>query len=531
MSDENENFNEVDTLESDNEGGNFNEVEPSASDTASFNETDSESFNVSNPAELSEESFSETLPASLDDESFHDSSESFNDAAGSAPENESGIRNDFSPNKVLNEYGTPTKSSTPKVMIGVVVGLALVIVGLIIFLVVSIMNKKKDEPSSANPTPTNISTEIVVDGTPDKSNDSSSKSDTGNNSTDSNNTDNSSTDNADSNDTITEAPTFNVTVELGQYKGVTVDYKLPEVTDEDVQGALDYFASSLEEEVPITDRPLAEGDYVVLDYVGTIDGEVFDGGSATGDEYELGSHLFIDGFEEGIIGKKVGDSLSLDLTFPEDYGNADVAGKPVNFQVNITDAYNYVTPELTDELVAKNSDYKTIAEYEAAAREELKDQAIEYADSQAKNDIIQKIISNSTFGGQIDEQIAYEVQDCIDYYDYICSMQFGVDGATYFGYLWGLTEAEYLAMVNEESTTSVKYNAILDEIAKKENLTVSEEEFEEMFQQTFIDYYGFETKEDVYAELGEEETNSTINGYVLHDKAEAIIFDSAIINK
>ena len=84
-----------------------------------------------------------------------------------------------------------------------------------------------------------------------------------------------------------------------------------------------------------------------------MDGEVFDGGSATGYELEIGSHSFIDGFESGLIGKKQGDSVSLDLSFPENYGNAELAGKPVNFMVNINEIYTYVTPELTDELDQK----------------------------------------------------------------------------------------------------------------------------------------------------------------------------------
>ena len=85
-------------------------------------------------------------------------------------------------------------------------------------------------------------------------------------------------------------------------------------------------------------------------------------------------------------------------------------------------------------------------------------------------------------------------------------------------------------MVEEESTMSVKYNAVLDEIAKKENLTVSDEEFENMFQSIFIEQYGFTSKEEVFSQLGEEQANETIRGYVLHDKAEAIIMDSAVIN-
>ena len=490
MSDENLNFNEVDETENETpvegnvtESGNFNEIDTYETDASdgNFNETDgndedltqvSTYNNTGNPATSSVSSYSPT--------------------------------------------SKPEKNGSSKVLVGVVAALGIVIVGLIIFLVVSLINKKNAN-TDTSAEPTKIITDITVDGTGDI---------TGTADTSSNTSDGSS-------DTtpVVEAPTFNVTCELGQYKGITVDYESQEVTEEDVQGALTYFAESMQQKTDVTDRPLKEGDTAIIDFVGTMDGEVFDGGSATGFELVLGSGSFINGFEDGLIGKNIGDSVSLDLTFPDPYyNNPDFAGKPVNFLVNINSAYEYVIPELTDELVSANSDYASVEEYSNAARAELEKQAKEYSDSKASNDIIKAVIDNATFGGQVDEEIAYEIQDCLDYYDTICQQQFGVSGAVYFGYLWGITEQEYNAMVEEESTMSVKYNAVLDEIAKVENLTVSDEEFENMFQSIFIDQYGFASKEEVFSQFGEEQANETIKGYVLHDKAEAIIMDSAVIN-
>ena len=469
MSDENLNFNEVDeTYETDASDGNFNETDGNDEDLTQVSTYN----NTGNPATGSVSSYSPT--------------------------------------------SKPEKNGSSKVLVGVVAALGIVIVGLIIFLVVSLINKKNAN-TDTSAEPTKIITDITVDGTGDI---------TGTADTSSNTSDGSS-------DTtpVVEAPTFNVTCELGQYKGITVDYEAQEVTEDDVQGALTYFAESMQQKTDVTDRPLKEGDTAIIDFVGTMDGEVFDGGSATGFELKLGSGSFINGFEEGLIGKNIGDSVSLDLAFPDPYpNNPDFAGKPVNFMVNINSAYEYVIPELTDELVSANSEYKSVEEYSNAARAELEKQAKEYSDSKASNDIIKAVIDNATFGGQVDEQIAYEIQDCLDYYDSICQQQFGVSGAVYFGYLWGITEQEYNAMVEEESTMSVKYNAVLDEIAKKENLTVSDEEFENMFQSIFIEQYGFTSKEEVFSQLGEEQANETIRGYVLHDKAEAIIMDSAVIN-
>ena len=490
MSDENLNFNEVDETENGTpvegnvtESGNFNEIDTYETDASdgNFNETDG------NDEDLTQVS------------TYNNTG---NPATGSA--------SSYSPTS------KPEKNGSSKVLVGVVAALGIVIVGLIIFLVVSLINKKNAN-TDTSAEPTKIITDITVDGTGDITGTADTSSNTSDGSSD--------------NSSVIETPTFNVTCELGQYKGITVDYESQEVTEEDVQGALTYFAESMQQKTDVTDRPLKEGDTAIIDFVGTMDGEVFDGGSATGFELVLGSGSFINGFEDGLIGKNIGDSVSLDLTFPDPYyNNPDFAGKPVNFLVNINSAYEYVIPELTDELVSANSDYASVEEYSNAARAELEKQAKEYSDSKASNDIIKAVIDNATFGGQVDEEIAYEIQDCLDYYDTICQQQFGVSGAVYFGYLWGITEQEYNAMVEEESTMSVKYNAVLDEIAKVENLTVSDEEFENMFQSIFIDQYGFASKEEVFSQFGEEQANETIKGYVLHDKAEAIIMDSAVIN-
>ena len=297
---------------------------------------------------------------------------------------------------------------------------------------------------------------------------------------------------------------FSVSVKLGTYKGLTAEFEVPPVTDEDIENELKYFLSTVPQKSPVTDREVQEGDFVLIDFVGTLDGEVFDGGSATGYELEIGSHTFIDGFESGLIGKKQGDSVSLDLTFPETYGNADLAGKPVNFLVNVNEIYTYVTPELTDELVAANTSFASIEEYKQAAREEFAKYNEEYADSMAKDDIIKQVIDSSEFTGEIAEEIAYEEESALQYYDLIMQQYYGIDGLTYFQYTYGFTEEEYKLFIHEQAEFQVKYVHILDEIVKAEGLSLTEEE-----------------KSD-----NENEDLETIR-----QKAENIIFDNATINK
>ena len=416
------------------------------------------------------------------------------------------------PEKVREEK-TKESAKAPKSLTGVVIALAFVIVCLIVVLIITIINKNQKDSENENPSPSKtLNSDITV--TPDDS------SETGKNGEES-----------ETIPTQYEMPEFNVTTVLGKYKGVEVDYDLPEVTEEDIEGALEYFRESLEEDVDIEGRPLKEGDTAVIDYVGKMDGEEFEGGSDTDFDLTLGSHMFIDGFEEGLIGKNIGETVTLELTFPDPYpNNTDYSGKPVTFEVTINSAYECVTPELTDEIVAENSTCQTIQEYRDMARKELEEQAKEYADSQLKNDIINKVIEGATFSGQIDEQIAYEEQDAIDYYDSMCMSNYNISGAAYFGYIWGITEDEYYNMVHEEAEMSIKYNYVLDEIAKAEGYTVSEEEYKAKFEQTFYEDYGFTSEEEVYSQISKEQAREVIEGYVLHDKAEALIMDTAVVN-
>lgn len=373
-----------------------------------------------------------------------------------------------------------------KSLFGVVIALGIVIVALLVLFIVLLLNRDEKDK---NPTPTDTDAAnnqtVTVEADPIGSEDEGVGT--------------------------TVLPTqaiapkeLNVSVKLGTYKGLTTDCEVPPVTEDDIENELKYFLSTVKEKSPVTDREVQNGDFVLIDFVGTMDGEVFDGGSATGYELEIGSHSFIDGFESGLIGKKQGDSVSLDLSFPENYGNTELAGKPVNFMVNINEIYTYVTPELTDELVAANTSFASIEEYKQAAREEFAKYNEEYADSMMKDDLIKQVIDSSEFTGEITEEIAYEEESALQYYDLIMRQYYGIDGLTYFQYTYGFTEEEYKLFIHEQSEFQVKYVHILDEIIKAENLSLTEDE---------------------------KTGNETEDLEVLREKAENIIFDTAIINK
>ena len=166
-------------------------------------------------------------------------------------------------------------------------------------------------------------------------------------------------------------------VTIGEYKGLTLDRASVTVTDDDVQAEIDY---NLEEKgTEVNDGTVEEGDSVTINFTGTIDGKEFDGGSAEDYDLVIGEGGMIDGFEDGIIGMKKGETKELDLTFPDDYYEESVAGKPVAFKVTLQ---KFTRPsELNDEWVAANTEYKTVDEYRAAVKKELEENETKSADS------------------------------------------------------------------------------------------------------------------------------------------------------
>ena len=326
--------------------------------------------------------------------------------------------------------------------------------------------------------------------------------------------------------------TYDVKVTLGQYKGIEVDYEYEPITDEDVEEQIEAFLEDCSEETEVTDRPAQLGDIVLIDYTGYMNGELFDGGADTDFELELGSGRFIAGFEEGLVGANTGDTVNLDIAFPDPYpNNEELSGKPVTFVVTVNAIYALETPELTDEFIAENTEYSTVAEYRNSIREELEADAIQEADDLAQNAIAQKVIENCTYEGDIDEEIADTVAYWKDYYDNMYLSYYGMDAATLFGMYYGWSAEEYDQFMQDQYTFTIKYSRTLDKIAEEEGFEVTEEDYEKKFEEYFFDYYGFESKEEVLEAITPEEIDDIVHKSVLQEKAESVIMDSAIINK
>lgn len=273
----------------------------------------------------------------------------------------------------------------------------------------------------------------------------------------------------------TDAYVAKSSVTLGKYKGISVTVKKAEVTDADLEKQITQILSSKPQFAEVN-RAAKEGDTVNIDYTGLLDGKAFDGGTAKGFDLELGSHSFIDGFEDGLVGVKKGDHKDLNLTFPANYTNKDLAGKAVVFKVTVNTVKEKTVPVLNDAFVAKEyPEQGTVVEF----RKELKRQMLEsqqrQIDNQRDSDIISAIIGDSKVAASTDD-VEKEYENQLQNYTSQAS-SYGMDLAG-MAQIYGTDEAGLKKQIKEMAKEITKQDLVLKEIAKEEKITVSDEDRE-----------------------------------------------------
>ncbi|MBO5656977.1 MAG: trigger factor [Agathobacter sp.] len=262
-------------------------------------------------------------------------------------------------------------------------------------------------------------------------------------------------------------------VTLGQYKGVEVTKVEIEVTEEEVAARLEEERNKNARTISVTDRAVVDGDTVVIDYAGSIDGVAFDGGTAEMQTLVIGSHSFIDTFEEQLIGHNIGDEVAVNVTFPEEYHAADLAGKPALFEVKIHEIKAKEVPELDDEFASDVSEFDTLEEY----KEDLKKQLVAEKESEAKvakeNEAIQKIVEASEM--EIPEaMIQTQCESMVDQFAQRIS-QSGLTMEQYFQFS-GQTIDKLLEQVRPEAETQIKTSLVLDAVVAAEGVEATEED-------------------------------------------------------
>ena len=271
-------------------------------------------------------------------------------------------------------------------------------------------------------------------------------------------------------------------VTLGDYKGVTVEKTIQSVTDEDVQNEIDSALANYPVEV---DRAAKEGDTVNIDYVGKIDGEEFDGGSDQGADLKLGSGKFIDGFEDGLIGARKGETRTLNLTFPEDY-TQDLAGKAVEFTVTVN-AVKEPLSEPTDQWVADNIEgYDNIADYKAGIRSEQEESNEQTAENQVRYAAWTQVIDNCTINEYPETLVEvgkklYEQQ--VETYAKYAGMELDayIESS-------GLTQEEYQSNMEEYGKNVAAQALVCQAICDKEGFAIGDDDYQKALQDMLTEY-------------------------------------------
>ena len=260
-------------------------------------------------------------------------------------------------------------------------------------------------------------------------------------------------------------------VTLGKYMGVTVTKIDTSVSDEEVDAELENQRNKNARTVTVTDRPVAEGDTAVIDFEGFVDGVAFEGGKGENHPLEIGSHTFIDTFEDQLVGKNTGDEVEVNVTFPEKYQAEDLAGKPATFKVKINEIKAKELPELDDEFAQDAAGVDTLAEY----KEEIKKNLTEKKETEAKktkeDEAIQKIIDKSKMDlpeAMIETQCETMVEEF--------AQRIAQSGLTMEQYLQfsGMTVDQLKDQVRPEATTRIQSSLVLEQIAKEENIEVTD---------------------------------------------------------
>ena len=269
-------------------------------------------------------------------------------------------------------------------------------------------------------------------------------------------------------------------VELGEYNDLGIEKEDNEVTEEEIDREIDSARDKHSQLVSSDKEVVEDNDFVIIDFEGKKDGEKFPGGSAEEYSLEIGSNTFIPGFEEQLIGAKVGEELELNITFPEDYNAEDLAGQEVIFDVEIKEIKEKKLPGLDDDFAKEVSDFDTFEEYKSSITENLQNSKKDRVEREYENKLIEKVSDNVQVNIP-DKMVENELDKMYQNFAQSISQQ-GMDIEDYLNYM-GMDEQEWREKNWEAAYNRTKSNLVLEAIAEKENIEVSEEEIEEQIKE------------------------------------------------
>jgi len=326
-------------------------------------------------------------------------------------------------------------------------------------------------------------------------------------------------------------------VKLGDYKGLAYQATPVTVTEEDlqaeIQNRLMAAKDSADNKETLTAGSVENGDIANIDYEGKLEGVAFEGGTAEAFDLTIGSGQFIPGFEEGLIGSEVGDTVDVPVTFPADYGTATLAGKDVMFTVKVNSITRGTMPVYDLNFVKATSAFTTLEEYEAGVKQDLLMQKEDAALSAMQNTLWNQVMETAEIIGYPEGEVEARKQENIDFYtDY--AEKSGIDINQFIESYFGMSEADFQEYMDGYAKTIVEQEMVMYSIAKAENISISDKEYKDLVTLA-IKEQGFESDKAFEAQSGLDfETyagKENLQKTFLLEKVIKFIVDEAVVTK
>lgn len=310
-------------------------------------------------------------------------------------------------------------------------------------------------------------------------------------------------------------------VTLGKYKGVKVDKIDTDVTDDEVMEAINKERENNARAIVVTDRGVKSGDETVIDFEGFVDGVAFEGGKGENYPLTIGSGAFIPGFEDALIGAKLNENVDVNVTFPEDYQASELAGKPAVFKCVVKEIKEKQLPELDDEFAAEVSDFDTLAEYKEDVKKNLQERKLSNAKAAKIDAAIEAVVAEASM--DIPEaMIATTQRQMLDEYAQNMQAQ-GLSLEQYMKFT-GVDVDTLMEQIKPQAEARIKGRLVLEAVAKAENITASEEDFEAELK-TMAETYGIEA--DKSKELLGEKGKKSVMEDICIKKAQEFVAENA----
>ena len=311
-------------------------------------------------------------------------------------------------------------------------------------------------------------------------------------------------------------------VTLGEYKGIQVEKAPVEVTEEEIQAEVDKEREANSRTVTVEDRAVQKGDIATIDFEGFVDGVAFDGGKGENYDLEIGSNTFIPGFEDQLVGAEIGKELDVNVTFPEEYGAKELAGKAAVFKCKVNGIKVKELPDADDEFAQEVSEFDTLDAYKEDIKANLLKKKEEEAQRVKEDAVIGKIIEGAQM--EIPEaMVEYQTQQMLDDFGRRMQSQ-GLSLEQYFQFT-GMTEDQYKEQMKPRALQNIQSRLVLEAVAAAEKLEATEEdldaEYAKMAEQYKLDV---EKVKEIFGEYQKEELKKDI----VIQKAAALVTDAAV---